>query len=491
MCNQISKTGIMRTPFFLLLFVALLVISPLCGASESDFKIHNKQSPYIRAVLFDIYQEKYSSAIGHLISQRYRHKQGKARYQGELLLAHTYITFRMHDEAEKILNALPKSMPTDEIRNKNVLWMDIAKARFRAGDIKAAQNTLYKLDKNISNKLSREREVFQAQILMSQNKFKQAIEVLENTRGSSEWAAYGRYNLGVMLVRLEQDERGIKKLGTVANMDPDTVEMKALKDKANYTLGYIYLRNKNPDKAKDYLHSIRLDSPLSNKALMHLGLVYAELEKHKQSLAVWLELSKRNPSDPTVLESKLAVPFAYAELGGFEQAVRNYSTAIEIYRSESKHIDSVIRSVKKGHTTKTILANMSKNGPGSFSESSLLPVTKDTQYLMGLYKSNEFQEVISNFRDLRALQEKLKKWASAIHKIENMSKTFKKVYVDKIAKQQSRLATATKQLKQQITKMAITELKDRKSRLNTYIKQAQFATAQIYDKGRSNSSGGG
>jgi tetratricopeptide (TPR) repeat protein len=485
MHSQTNISGIVRTPFFLFLFIVLLIASPLCGASDSDFKIYNKKSPYTRAVLFDIYQEKYPSAIGHLISQRFRHKQGKARYQGELLLAHTYVTFRMHEEAEKILNALPKNMPTDETRNKNVLWMDIARARFRTGDIKAAQKSLYKLDNNITNKLSREREVIQAQILMRQNKFKQAIEVLENTRGSSEWAAYGRYNLGVMLVRLGQDERGIKKLETVANMDPDTVEMKALKDKANYTLGYIYLRNKNPDKAKDYLHSIRLDSPLSNKALMNLGLVYAELEKHKQSLAVWRERSKRNPSDSTVLESRLAVPFAYAELGGFEQAIKSYNSAIGIFRSESKRIDSVIRSVKKGHTTNAILKNMTKNEPQSPDKPDLLLITKDTQYLLRLYESNEFQEVINNYKDLYVLKDKLKKWTSAIYKIENMSKTFKKVYVDKIAKQQSRLATATEQLKQQITKMATAELKGRKRKLNTYIKQAQFATAQIYDKGRS------
>jgi len=117
-------------------------------------------------------------------------------------------------------------------------------------------------------------------------------------------------------------------------------------------------------------------------------------------------------------------------------------------------------------------------------------ITKDTQYLLGLYESNEFQQVINNYKDLRALKDKLKKWAYAIYKIENMSETFKKVYVDKIAQQQSRLATATEQIKQQITKMAIVELKDRKNRLNTYIKQAQFSTAQIYDKGRSSSSGG-
>jgi len=486
MYRQTIRNAATLTPTTSLFFIACIVLTSLSsGAFASDFEVYNKRSPFVRAVLFDIYQEKYSSAIGQLISQRTRLKEGKEQYQAELLLAHVYITFRMHDEAEKILNALPKNMPTNEKRNKNVLWMDIAKAKYRAGNLKLAQNTLYKLDKEISNKLTRERDVFQAQILMRQNKFLEAIEVLKNTRGSSEWSSYGRYNLGVMLVRAGNDKEGIKKLKTIAYMDPKTSEMKALKDRANYTLGYIYLRNKNPDKAKDFLQNIRLDSPLSNKALMHLGLVYSELEKYKKSIAVWLELSKRNPSDTTVLESRLAIPFAYAELGGNDQAIKYYQSAIDLFRTESKRLDSIIRSVKKGYTTNTILKNLSESGPKSNTKSSVLPITKDTQYLLDLFKTIEFQEVINNIKDLRALEHKLKTWTFAIYRIENISKMFKKVYVDKITLQQSRLATAAKQISQQISKMAIAELNNRKKRLKTYIKQAQFSTAQIYDKGSS------
>ncbi|NOX43319.1 MAG: tetratricopeptide repeat protein [Gammaproteobacteria bacterium] len=469
---------------FIIIGFAISVYSPLSNAEESNFKFYDTKSPYIRAVLFDIYQEKYTSAIGRLISRRYRNND-KEKLQSELLLAHIYISFRMHDDAEKILNALPKRMPSNETRNKNVLWMDIAKAHFRAGDINAAQDTLYKLDNIVSSKLTREREVFQAQILMSQKKYREAVEELENTRGSSDWAAYARYNLGVTLVRLGNEKRGIKKLKIVSRMDSNEPEMKSLKDKANYTLGYIYLKNKNPDKAKSHLQKIRLNSPLANKALMHLGLVYSEMDNHKQSLAAWLTLSQRDPSDSTVLESMLAVPFAFAELGGFDQAVKNYELGIDAYRIEIKHINKVIQSVKKGHTTNAILEQLIEDGAESLDKSDLLPVTENTKYLLGLYESNEFQEAIKNYKDLRSLENKLKKWTFAIYRVGNMSKTFKKVYVDKIALQQSRLAKAAQEMKKHIKKMALETLQNRKNKLNIYIKQAQFATAQIYDKGHS------
>jgi len=452
-------------------------------SKESEFKIYNTDSPYIRAVLYDVYQEKYTSAIGRLISGRNR--SNKEKQQSDLLLAHIYISFRMHDEAEKIMNALPKKMPSNETRNKNVLWMDIAKARYRAGNMNAAQETLYKIDEVVSNKLSREREVFQAQIFMQQRKYKEAVEVLENTRGSSDWAAYARYNLGVTLVRLDQEKRGIDKLETVADMNAQDAEMKALRDKANYILGYIHLKNKNPDKAKKFLQQVRLDSPLANKALLHLGLVYTELGKYKPSLAAWMELSKRDPSDNTVLESMLAVPFAFAELGGFDQAIKSYENSIDIFRAEIKRIDRAIRSVKKGYTTNAILERLTEeNGPESSYKTRLLPVTANTKYLLGLYESNEFQEAIKNFKDLRSLENKLKKWTFAIYRVRNMSKTFKKVYVDKIAYQQARLADAAREMKKYIKEMALATLNDRKSKLKIYVKQAQFSTAQIYDKGR-------
>ncbi len=163
------------SPLFAIIFtlvIAIFAYSPALIAAintstESNFKLYDTDSPYIRAVLFDIYQEKYTSAIGRLIAERNR-PNNKERLQSELLLAHIYITFRMHNEAEKIMNALPKNMPSNETRNKNVLWMDIAKALYRAGDMNAAQETLYKLDKIVFSKLAREREVFQAQIFMRQ-----------------------------------------------------------------------------------------------------------------------------------------------------------------------------------------------------------------------------------------------------------------------------------------------------------------------------------
>ena len=481
-------------PAFILSLVLILLPRP-GSADIENFEIENVRSTYIRAALFDMYQGKHASAIGQLMAERWRNLKDKERVQAELLLAYLYVQYRMHDEAEKILNALPKKLSSSAKNNKNILWMEIAKSYFRAGDIRTAQNTLYKLDKVISNILSREREVFIAQILMSQNKYQEAIEELEKSRGSSDWAAFGRYNLGVMLIRAGNEDRGLSKLETVARMSPSTQEMKALKDKANYTIGYLQLKNKNPEKAKKYLQRVRLKSPLANKSLMYLGLVYSDLEKHKLSLAAWLELSERDKSDSTVLESMLAVPFAYAELGGFKQAAANYKTAIKIYKEETKRINKAIRSAKKGKTTNAILDYFSKqqlaiinntNASQKTQNNNTTPLTSEARYLLGLYESNEFQAAITNYFELIKLEQKLKKWTTSIYRVQNMSKTFKKVYVDKIAEKQSRLTVATEEIKQHISKLALAELRERKSSLQAYIKQAQFATAQIYDKSRSN-----
>ncbi len=197
-----------------------------------------------------------------------------------------------------------------------------------------------------------------------------------------------------------------------------------------------------------------------------------------------MELSQRDRSDNTVLESMLAVPLAYAELGGLEQAIKGYENSIDIFRAEIKRINGVIRSVKKGYTTNAILEHLIKNKSLSSHKSNLLPVTKNTKYLLGLYESNEFQEAIKNFKDLRLLEKNLKKWTFAIYRVKNMSKTFKKVYVDKIAQQQARLTKAAREMKKHIRKMSLATLRDRKNQLQIYVKQAQFSTAQIYDKGQ-------
>ena len=458
----------------------LLIVLMSCTVTAYgiDFDASEVKSPYLREALFDLYQEKYSSAIGVLQAEKRRNSLGIERITADRLLVLLYIAYRMPDEAAGLLESFDQVEPL--VRNS--LWLDIAKTRFRTGFVASANVALAKMDRKPDIKLLREKEVFQARVLLHQNQYSQAIKVLSDIDGFTSWAAFGRYNLGIAHIRSGNKQEGLKWLDEVGSMTSTDQEMQALSDRANYVLGNIYLRDKNPQMARLRFERIRLDSPFSSKALLGLGMAFADMNQYKRSLAAWLELAERDASDEAVLEALLAIPFAYAELGGKDQSLQFYKRSLDIYRTESQKVNEIINSTKTGKTIVAMITHISKNDVESARLFDTLPDSPQIQYMLELIQTDEFQQALMNYRDLTILENKLKQWGSTIYKINNMSPTFKKVYVDKIAQQQSRVVTAAEEIKQYITKITLRALIKRKEQLDEYTKQALFAMAQTYQR---------
>ena len=79
----------------------LLIVLMSCTVTAYgiDFDASEVKSPYLREALFDLYQEKYSSAIGVLQAEKRRNSLGIERITADRLLVLLYIAYRMPDEA--------------------------------------------------------------------------------------------------------------------------------------------------------------------------------------------------------------------------------------------------------------------------------------------------------------------------------------------------------------------------------------------------------
>ena len=93
----------------------------------------------------------------------------------------------------------------------------------------------------------------------------------------------------------------------MATLAAQSEEELALRDKANLSLGYVYLQQNAFDRARNYLQQVRLNSPYSNRALLAMGWIAQQQGRSDEALAPWTELRNRNVTDPAVQESLLAV----------------------------------------------------------------------------------------------------------------------------------------------------------------------------------------
>ena len=180
------------------------------------------------------------------------------------------------------------------------------------------------------------------------------------------------------------------------------------------------------------LQRVRLTGPLSNKALLGAGWADSAQKNYTRALAPWLELRSRNILDSAVQESYLAVPYAYAQLDATKQAAEQYTLAVNAFSDESKRIDESIAAIRSGRLLDAIMDNDKADKVGWYWQLQNLPDAPETRYLYHLLASNEFQEGLKNYRDLRLMQTSLSTWTLTIEAFGDMVDTRRRAFEQRV-----------------------------------------------------------
>lgn len=414
----------------LILAWVLLVAAMPVGARSTEGR--EVKDPHFGEVLFYFYQQKYFSAIVHLQASQQLHRLSHHGDEAELLLGGLYLSYGLHQEAGRIFQALIDTGAAPPIRDR--AWFYLAKIRYQRNYPAEAQEALARVRGVLPGELQAEREVLSAQLLMQQGRYAEAVRVLQGMHGHDGWAAYGRYNLGVALIKLDRTEAGVALLEAVGRHPAANEEMKALKDKANLALGYFFLQQEAPAKAKTYLEQVRLNGLLSNQALLGFGWASSVQGQHEQSLVPWEEMQKRDVIDAAVQESLLAVPYALSQLGAYRQSLQHYEKAIVLYNQEIDRLAASIEAIRAGKMVEHFLQRDPIDEMGWFWRVQELPDAPESRYLVHLLAGHDFQEALKNYRDLRFLARNLDDWLNNIHIYDDMLVTRRKAYAERLPK---------------------------------------------------------
>ncbi|MFO1428180.1 MAG: tetratricopeptide repeat protein [Steroidobacteraceae bacterium] len=280
--------------------------------------------------------------------------------EAQLLLGGLYLELGLHNEAgERFEKLLQPSVPVG-VRNR--AWFYLAKIWYVRGYDARAEQAVRRLEGVLPPELESERVHLLANVLMRQQRFAEAAELLDGWQGPQDWTAFARFNLGVALIRDNQLDVAARYLGAVGQMQTRSSELLALRDRANLALGFAYLQAGEAANARPYLQRVRLDGTYSNRALLGAGWAEAELGEYRAALTPWLELKGRNLLDPAVQESLLAVPYAFAKLDAPAQASEYYEAAIQAFGEKSARLDAAIERVRSGGLLDAMLAREAASG---------------------------------------------------------------------------------------------------------------------------------
>ncbi len=391
-------------------------------------------------ILFYFYQEDYFPAIVRTLAAQARQQLENHVDESELLLGGMFLSYGHHLEAARIFERLLANNVNQAVRDRT--WFFLAKIWKQRGYLDESQQALDRIEGELPGNLEREAQMLRAQLLIDRGDYDQAILLLGSWKGSTEWASYAKFNLGVALVRSGRVEEAEKILADLGDMNPFNEELTSLRDKANLALGYALLQDGRPTAAKPALQRVRLDGPFSNKALLGVGWADAEAEAFHRALVPWMELRSRDLLDSAVQESMLAIPYALAKLDSISQAADHYLNAIEAFYEESNRLDSTIGHIESGGFFEAFIEDDPLDSTGWYWRMEELPDGPEARYLFHLLSTHTFQEGLKNYRDLVYMHENLDSWQQSVGVYANMLETRKEAYEERLPRVEAALARA-------------------------------------------------
>ena len=397
------------------------------GAEEAPRLVRD---PHYGDTLFQFYQAHYFSAITALMVSQHFNRVEQHADEAEVLRGGMLLSYGLHREAGAVFAQLIDKGASPAVRDR--AWYYLAKIRYQRGALADASDAIGRIGTRLPPDLEEDRALLQANIRIAQADYAGAAKVLAAVTARQGAAQYARFNLGVALIKGGDPAQGSALLDDIGRASAPDEEQRSLRDRANVALGFAALQARRPEDARKALERVRLVGMHSNKALLGFGWAAAELKKNEQALVPWTELASRDASDAAVLEARIAVPYAYAELGAVGQALDRYHDAIAAFERERRHLDESIAAIRSGQLVAGLMAGNPGAEMGWFWSVGRLPELPHAGHLAPLMAQHEFQEAFKNYRDLQFLSRNLQQWDENLGAFGDMLANRRKAYAERL-----------------------------------------------------------
>ncbi len=383
-----------------LLLAVITVLMPVVHGQETEKTVirSDAREPAFAKVLFYYYQNKPYDALAGLLANP--KLSFNATGSINVMLGDLYSKYGLTREADV---AVSRSVNSDvTASNRNDAWLHYGKLLYRTKQYELGLNFLSKPPIMLSPLQESERVVMLANMMMQASRQPEAIDLLSKAQTSSPYYyKLLKYNYALALLQknnaeLEKQEaaatknkrskafaskvnlnKGAEALAILESLQQQTkttkkeedsswalwrskpstnvpefkedlsvtpVDHQNLDDKIALSTAYLYLQQGKPQKAKNVLRTIRLDSAHSNTALLTSAHVYYQLKDYPLAFNFAAELGKRNGADPLVQEGWLLAARAIEETDP-NKALQYYELIIALLRQQYANLNEVQQSL--------------------------------------------------------------------------------------------------------------------------------------------------
>jgi len=404
---------------------------PRAKGMTSSIEAQPIQALHYGDTLFNFFQDKHFSALTGLMTSQHFDRLAPQGDEAEVLRGGLLLSYGVHGEAGQIFASLIDKGAAPSVRDR--AWFYLAKIRYQRGLPAQAEAALQRIEGRLPAAMAEERGLLHAQLLMARGDFAAATNVLgAMTLDAKRASPFARFNLGVALVKSGELTRGTAVLDEIGRSPADTEEQRNLRDRANLALGVAALQDQRADDARRLLERVRLDSLHANQALLGFGWALEAQRQPGLALVSWNELASRDGSDPAVLEARIAVPFAHAQMGAHGQSLKLYEQAVSEFDREGQRLDASIAAIRAGKLIDGLLERNPADEMGWFGHLRKLPEMPHAAHLSQVLAQHEFQEAFKNVRDLRFLETNLQQWRDTLFVFRDMLEQRRQAFAERL-----------------------------------------------------------
>ncbi len=412
----------MRHPkSWLSLCLALVVIAPR-PAMAADLR-----DLYFGEALYQAYQGQYFDALERLDAELAQHRRvdqpelDSLQYhirQADLSVGDFELRYRMHLRAGRAIRAVLDADVEQPVKNEAAYRL--ARIEFQKGQPEDALHALERIQGTVPDNIRDEIEFLRANVYLALGRPADAADVLKRLQTAKSLEGFAAYNLGIALLQSGHSVEGLKQLERAGQIDTRERATAAIRDRSNMVLGSVMLRSQDYAHAQLAFDRVRLEGPYSNRALLSTGWAEVSVHDYQKALVPWGMLIGRDPTDATVQEAKLALPFVYSKLQVYGRAALLYGQALDSFSKELEKVDASTRSIRAGNFLKALVREEIKQDNVWVVRLRTLPDTPETFYLTELMASNDFQAALQNYLDLEDLRRRLTAWQSGFDAFEDL-----------------------------------------------------------------------
>lgn len=293
-------------------------------------------------------------------------------------------------------------------RTRDSAWFYLAQMRYFRSDWPAAEDALSRISPKPHEELAPQVANLRFSLAVQQERVDEAANIL-NHNVKTALAPYMQFNLGAAYSRAGEHRKAIPYFAQLKKLPEHSPEYLALYDKAMTAAGYAALLDQQYGEALANFSLVRLQSPLSNRALLGYGWAAVEQGDYALALRPWQQLAKRSLVDEYTQEVLVAIPYAYEKMGYKGQALDAFRAAEANYLAEIGRLRQVIGDVQ-GYAIREALNIDRSTDINWLDHAQQQQLSPQLTYLVTLFSREDFLGLVRELRDLLAIQNRFSEW---------------------------------------------------------------------------------